>query len=120
MNPISFKEQTKILNKPEGMTDKECSPLPVWNDSQRCISCWKGNLKERLLFLFTGKIWLHVWYGQTQPPVRVDIESPFKEIKGKLLQTNSVVKKSFKEKFTNIILELGKKVDKWESIIERR
>jgi len=80
MNPISFKEQTKILNKPEGMTDKECSPLPVWNgDSQRCISCWKANLKERLLFLFTGKIWLWVWYGQTQPPVCVDIIHPFRK-----------------------------------------
>ena len=108
MKPISFKEQTKILNKPEGMTDKECSPLPVWNgDGQRCISCWKANLKERLLFLFTGKMWLWIWYGQTQPPVCVDIMHPFK-------------KSFFKEKFTDTILELGKKVERWESIIERR
>jgi len=80
VKPISFKEQTKILKKPEGVKDDECSELPVWNeDKQRCISLWKANMFERIKFLFTGKIWLWVWYGQSQPPVCVEIENPFKE-----------------------------------------
>jgi hypothetical protein len=101
MNPISFKEQTKILNKPEGMTDKECSPLPVWNgDGKRCISCWKGNLKERILFLFTGKIWLWVWYGQTQPLVCVDIIHPFKKtLKEKIENRYAALKIKFRRQY---------------------
>ena len=69
MKPIKFKEQTKILNKPGKMLDKECGPLPVWSDGSQCVSCWKPSLREILSFLFYRKVWLIVNYGSTQPPV---------------------------------------------------
>jgi hypothetical protein len=69
VNPIDFPESNKVLTKPESMTDEECSPLHVFNDGSNNISCWSANLKERLVFLFTGKMWLNVLSGHTQPPV---------------------------------------------------
>ena len=73
MKPIKFKESNKTLNKPEGWTDEECQPLPVYTDNTQCISCWKMSFKQRLSAIFFGKIWLSVYTGTTQPPVWVDV-----------------------------------------------
>lgn len=78
MKPIKFKESNKILNKPEGWTDKQCSPLHVHNDGRYSISCWAPTILERIKLLFTGRVWLWVCSGNTQPPVIVDFKFPFK------------------------------------------
>jgi hypothetical protein len=78
MKPIEFKEQTKILRKPASMTDEECSSMAVYSDDKICVSCWKSTkFIERLYFLFTGRIWLGVLSGGTQPPVWVTPTKPF-------------------------------------------
>ena len=77
MKPVDFSEQNKVLVKPEGMTDKECGDLPIHQHGEFCISCWGGGWRDRLRFLFTGKVWLWVWSGQTQPPVKVVTENPW-------------------------------------------
>jgi len=77
MKPIEFKEQTKVLQKPQGWTDKQCSPLAVFNDGKLNISCWVGDLRDRLRFIITGKIWLQVYSGTTQPPVSLTTKYPF-------------------------------------------
>ena len=77
MKPIGFNEQTKVLSKPIGMSDEECGSLAIFNDGEICVSCWKGGWRERIKFLFTGMVWLQVWSGVTQPPVRCDIDKPF-------------------------------------------
>ncbi|NDV63774.1 hypothetical protein D0T60_00675 [Bacteroides sp. 224] len=70
------------------MTDEECSPLHVWSDGTQCVSCWKPSFIERLKILFTGKIWLGVVSGITQPPVYVSGESVFcKRKKKNVLRT---------------------------------
>jgi len=74
VKPIQFKEQTKVLQKPESMTDEECGTLPIWNDGKRCISCWKMSFKERLKALLYGKIWIHVLSGETQPPIAIECD----------------------------------------------
>ncbi len=56
MKPIKFKEANKDLLKPEGMTDKECGSLPVFNDGQQCISCCKVPFWKRVTMLFHGKV----------------------------------------------------------------
>lgn len=83
MKPIKFEQATKVLQKPGAMTDDECSALHVWSDGKQCVSCWKASLKERLFILFTGKVYLSVLSGKTQPPVwiageRVFTRTPFK------------------------------------------
>lgn len=81
MKPSSFEQQTDVLRKPDSMTDEECSSLPVWSDGERCISLWTATWRERLCFLLTGKVWLWVWGGPTQPPVAVSVDNPFEETK---------------------------------------
>lgn len=71
MKPVDFKESTKVLTKPSQMSDSECGSLPVWSDTKQCISCWKMSFWERMACLFTGKVWLSVLSGTTQPPVAV-------------------------------------------------
>ena len=78
MNPIEFEGQTKVLAKPPGMTDEECSPLAILNLDDTCISCWKMSWRERFKAFFTGKIWLGVMSGRTQPPVYCAVDKPFK------------------------------------------
>lgn len=68
MNPITFKEKTRTLQKPPNMTDDECSPLDVYCDGKQCISLWKLSLRERFSALIYGKVWLYVLMGETQPP----------------------------------------------------
>lgn len=71
MNPIDFPQSTKVLQKPGTMLDSECQSLPIWNDGKECISCWRASFKERVRILLTGKVWLSVLSGRTQPPVFV-------------------------------------------------
>ena len=72
MKAIKFKYANRNLQKPQNMTDEECSSLWVFTDTKMCVSCWKLNWKERLSALFFGTIWLGVLSGATQPPVWLD------------------------------------------------
>lgn len=73
MKASIFKAWNKVLTPPKDMTSAECSDLHVWTDGERCISCWKGSFKERIRFLFYGKLWLYVRSGNTQPAVGIVI-----------------------------------------------
>jgi hypothetical protein len=77
MKPIEFEGQTKVLQRPSGMTEEECGSLAILNLDNTCISCWKMTWRERIKALFTGKIWLGVLSGQTQPPVYCAVDRPF-------------------------------------------
>lgn len=79
MKAITFKEANQLLHKPEGITDEQCQALPVWTDKKHCVSCWQATWKERLFFLLTGRVWLWVWSGHTQPPVAASVDMPFKK-----------------------------------------
>jgi hypothetical protein len=70
MEPIEFDGQNKELQKPHGMTDEECMPLPVHVSNDHVVSCWKARLWERIVFLFTGNLWIWIMTGSgTQPPI---------------------------------------------------
>lgn len=60
MKPVSFKEQNIVFARDQ----REYIPLPAFrnpNDPRgQVISCWKGNFLDRLIFLFTGKVWLNL------------------------------------------------------------
>ncbi len=76
MKPITFKHAIKTL-QPSGKTYSEnvtgVDPLPVWTDGEQCVSCWQMSLAERLKALFTGRVWLAVLSGSTQPPACVEV-----------------------------------------------
>lgn len=83
MKPILFDEQNIILSRPINMTDDECQPLPIYTDNRTCVSRWKGSWKDRILFLITGKVWVHVISGSTQPPVYIGMGYPFENAESK-------------------------------------
>jgi len=74
MTPIEFPEHTIVLAKDQ----PEYQPLPVFNDGQQMISCWKLTLRERLTLLFTGKLWLRqLTFGGPLQPQLPQTEYPF-------------------------------------------
>ena len=57
MEVVKFKHQNVVFAERQ----TEYSPLPALKiDSHQgeVISCWKMNFKERVIVLFTGKVWL--------------------------------------------------------------
>jgi len=72
MKPIKFKESSGMFI---GATN-DIKPLPVYQNDDEIISCWKVSLKDKLKILFSGKVWLHV-KGTTMPPVFINSSFPF-------------------------------------------
>lgn len=55
---------------PEGR-ESEVRPLRVYKDDRQIISCWfSASLRERLVFLFYGRVWLFV-EANSHPPVNL-------------------------------------------------
>ena len=77
MRPVEFDEQNGTLSKPPSMTDEECLPLPVFRDGKDVISCWELNKEDLEEINKTGKIYLGILSGNTQPPVWLSVENPF-------------------------------------------
>lgn len=73
MKPIVFKEHTRVLSKPQAMTDEQCASLAVFDAGDgQLLSCWRASWRERVSVLLFGKVWLWVWSGKTQPPVSLE------------------------------------------------
>src|SRR3954469_1107448 len=57
MKPIKHKHVNKIYAEDQ----PQYQPLPVValkSEMGEVIACWKGSFRERLIFLFTGKMWV--------------------------------------------------------------
>lgn len=76
--PVPFKYQNKVLTAPAGNTDV-VDDLAVWTDGKECVSCWKLSLKERLMALLFGRVWVAVLFGNTQPPIYIEASRDFFE-----------------------------------------
>ena len=79
MRAVEFDEQTYILSKPESMSDEDCAPLPIFRDGKVVISCWELCKEDMDLIKKTGRVYLGVLSGNTQPPVWLSVENPFIE-----------------------------------------
>lgn len=76
LTPKHFKGQDIILGAPVGWDaerDGICVGLPVKRKDGVCTSLWGLTIKQRILLLFTGEIWLHIFSGDTQPPVMLNV-----------------------------------------------
>ena len=74
MTPIAFAEQTTVLAK----NQREYIPLPFFRDETQCISCWRLSWWERLMLLWTGKLWLRqLTFGDLLQPQLPQVEHPF-------------------------------------------
>jgi hypothetical protein len=77
MMPVEFPESNKVLGKPMNMSDEECMSLPVYSDGKVCVSCWQLNKEDLDLIQQTGRIYLTILSGPSQPPVSLQVEPPF-------------------------------------------
>lgn len=118
MKPINFPQSTKVLQRPSTMSESECQSLPVWNDGKQCVSCWKPTFKERINIFFTGKVWLGVLSGKTQPPVFVSGIDVFEKpsVNGRLWALVLQIKESVSEALDSI-KDAAKQPDKRKHFI---
>lgn len=68
MKLVEFKQQTVVYAKDQ----PPYLPLPAYeckDDEGKIIFCWELTLKERIILLFTGKLWHSVmtFYKPLQP-----------------------------------------------------
>lgn len=75
MRPIEFPEANAMFAE-----ESEYLPLPAWTDESEVVHCWRGTWRDRLRFLFTGKMWVHVLtFGKPLQPSSLRTDRPFKE-----------------------------------------
>ena len=72
MKPKKFKEQNKVLIKPDSMTNQECGSLPIYTNGEQCISCWELSDDDIMDIVKYKKIWVGVYSGENQPPIWLD------------------------------------------------
>jgi hypothetical protein len=94
MKPIQFKEQNVTY------TAEGCNDLPAHKAADQIISCWKLTKEELEQINKTGVIWFSVM-GQSQPPIWLGTENPFKE---------EEVREMITEKQKDYILDLYKEI----------
>lgn len=78
MKPALFEGHDIVLGAPQGWDatkDGECQGLPVMRYKGACVSLWSASHEERAAIASGANIWLHVFSGRTQPPVRLDVGS---------------------------------------------
>ncbi len=75
MRPVTFPEQNVVFVPPKGM-EGQCGNLPAFKGEGQVISCWRLTFWERLLLLFTGRLWFSV-IGDDQPPIWLGVHTPF-------------------------------------------
>lgn len=69
---VEFEGQNLILQPPPGA--ENISPLPIFRNGTCCVSCWQLSPEEMAEVQRTGRVYLSVFWGMTQPPVFVGSE----------------------------------------------
>lgn len=70
--PIKFEGQNAELVGPKD--DDTIQPLPVFRNGACCVSCWELTAEERAEIAASGRIFLSIFMGNTQPPVFIGSE----------------------------------------------
>lgn len=68
MKPISFEGQNIVIAK----NQQPYLPLPAFVDGLCATTCWSLSFKERIIVLFTGRIWHKLMhFGQPLQPQKI-------------------------------------------------
>lgn len=65
--PVEFEGQNLVLRPPAG--SENVSPLPIFRNGTCCVSCWELSDAEIAEIVKSRRVYLSVFFGQTQPPV---------------------------------------------------
>jgi hypothetical protein len=70
---VDFEGSNKTLNAPKGVENVE--QLHTFTNGRCSVSCWELDADELAEIARTGRVYLSVISGETQPPVFVSSES---------------------------------------------
>lgn len=76
--PVPFDGQNFVLAPPQG--SENVSPLPIFRNGTCCVSCWQLTPAEIEEVQRTGRVYLSVFFGWSQPPVYVGSEQSVRDI----------------------------------------
>lgn len=78
MKCVDFPQSNKDLAPPSDLPEGvECGTLPVFTDGEECISVWELEGDDLIKVLESGRVFVRVLSGKTQPPIELAVESPF-------------------------------------------
>ena len=76
--PVAFPGSNAVLGPPPGSENIE--PLPIFRNGTCCVSAWELTEEELAEIVKTKRVFLSVFFGNTQPPVYVGSESSVREM----------------------------------------
>lgn len=76
--PIKFKGHNRVLSPPPG--SENVLPLPIFRNGKCCVSCWELTQEELAEINRTGRVYVSIFSGKTQPPVFVGSETTVREV----------------------------------------
>jgi hypothetical protein len=76
VKPVKFPEVNFTYTTPATMTKEQCGDLPCFRSSVNTVSCWHFGIRDRILILITGRVWLFMMMDG-HPPSLLMAESPF-------------------------------------------
>ena len=108
MKPVAFTQMNKTWAKDQ----PQYRELPAYTDEQETISCWRLTLVERLIVLFTGRLWLRQmnFSGPLQPQLPT-VRSPWAALDGKGGEYMGDLKLDHTKPYKDEITRLRRKVE---------
>lgn len=76
--PVEFAGSNFVLGAPTGSDN--VGPLPIFRNGTCCVSAWELTEEELAEIVRTRRVFLSVFYGNTQPPVYVGSETSCREV----------------------------------------
>lgn len=76
--PVEFEGHNIVLAPPPG--SENVGSLPIFRNGVCCVSCWQLTETELADVVRTGRIFLSIFSGATQPPVYVGSEDTVREV----------------------------------------
>lgn len=76
--PVEFEGHNHVLRAPGGA--ENVTPLPIFRNGTCCVSCWELSDDEIAEIVKSRRIYLSVFFGNTQPPVFVGSERQVRDV----------------------------------------
>lgn len=77
--PTAWPGANGTLSPPLGR-EETVVPLPVFRNGVTCVSCWELDDDELAEIVRTRRVFLSVFFGNTQPPVFVGSEDQVRDL----------------------------------------
>lgn len=76
---VKFDGANMVLRAPKGQ-EETCGDLHTFTNGQCSVSCWEFSAEEISEIVRTGRVFLSVHSGHTQPPVFVGSEETVRSV----------------------------------------